>query len=65
MLRHAVDADRDSSGKIILPQDSEIEKPVKKLTLWLNGEPAGAAMQTANHWWLSEAQMLALINVIK
>ncbi|KEY41817.1 hypothetical protein FB99_02690 [Pantoea agglomerans] len=29
LLRHAADAERGSSGKIILPQDSEIEKPVK------------------------------------
>jgi len=49
LVRHAADAERGSSGKIILPQDSEIEKPIK-ITLWLNGEPAGAAMQTANHW---------------
>ncbi|MGK6327381.1 DUF1176 domain-containing protein [Erwinia sp. DT-104] len=65
LLTRAAGEHTATAGEIILPEDRKNEAPVKKLTLWLNGQPAGEATQKANRWWLSEAQTLALIDAVK
>jgi len=45
LLTPAAGAESGSSGKIMPPQDSKIEKPVKKITLRLDSESGGESLE--------------------
>lgn len=65
LLTRTAGANTVTAGEVLLAEDRENEKPVQKLTLWIDGQPAGDITATDRHLRLSEPQTQALIQAIK
>lgn len=53
------------TGEVTLADSAEDSAPVQKLTLWIDGKPAGDLVAADDNWRLSAGQTSALLNAVK